>query len=451
MIEALILNILAYSIFPLYFVMLNLRNCIVSFYVYIGIILFIGGLATSIYAIPLSDSITIYGGNIVYGAFMMSTVMLIIIENSIDTFKNIFKLVVTVDVFVFISLSFVSWLLTTGNVVNVHDVSTSIFDVSFMVLLVGGFLILSEILLLLFIYLKIGKHSTNLSVIIPLYTLSFILILCLDGLLFPLTASLFNLMPLSFDFIVSNVKGKFILSMLYSLPLLTFYLVYRKRVEQFIASSKQMHQFFGMSRSHLIERLRNYESQYTQLQVDKKELTEIAEHDQLTSLANRRKFDETLLREWHKCRIWVSPLTLVIGDIDFFKQYNDNYGHMQGDKCLKQVANLWGSSFSTRSHCSARIGGEEFAILIPNSSVEHVLLEIELLMSSLAEQKIPHQTSQVSQYVTMSIGVASIVPSNQSSFEALFNIADQCLYSAKENGRDQVSFRNVSKITNYDN
>ena len=131
--------------------MLSYQNCIVSFYVYIGIILFIGGLATSIYAIPISDSMTIYGGNIVYGAFMMSTVMLIIIENSIDTFKNIFRLVVTVDTFVFIGLSFTSWLLTSGNVVNVSSVSTSIFDVSFMVLLVGGFLILSEILLLLFI------------------------------------------------------------------------------------------------------------------------------------------------------------------------------------------------------------------------------------------------------------------------------------------------------------
>lgn len=437
MIEAFALNIIMYSIFPLYFLTLNSRTCIASFYGYITIVLFIGGLATSIYSFQLSETLIISGGNLAYGAFMMSTVMLIVMQNDINTFKNMIRLVVTVDTFVFLGLSFMSWLLSSGLVIDPHNLPPSIFSVSFTVLLVGGFLILSEILLLLFIFLQVRKYFSNLSIVASIYTLAFILILCIDGVLFPFIAYLFNIIPLSIDIISSNVLGKLVTAACYSPPLLVFYFIYRNKLEKFISTPTKIRDFLGGSRQ-LLETLQRYELRDKQLQRDKQELIKLAEHDNLTSLPNRRKFDDTLKKEWFQCQNGLCPLTLVIGDIDFFKQYNDTYGHIQGDECLREVGLLWGASFKRSSDLPARIGGEEFAVIIPNSLAIDVLPNLKKFLRTLHERQLLHENSSVSPYVTMSIGVASIIPDKKFSMDELFRIADQCLYLAKDQGRNQI-------------
>ena len=438
MLEAFVLNIIVYSVPPLYFLTLNSRARIASFYSYIGITLFVGGLAGAIYSFPFSESLIISGGNLAYGAFMMCTVMLIIIENDICTFRNMIRLVLMVDIFVFFGFSFMAWLLGSGLVIDPYNLPPSIFYVSFRVLIVGGILILGEILLLLFVFQQVRKYFSSLSAIASIYTLTFILILCSDGVLFPLVAFGLGLSPFSINIIFGNVLGKLLIAICYSFPLLGFYLIFRRKFARFIATPLRMNELFGVPRNQLLDTLQRYEIRDQQLQRDKKELTEMAERDQLTSLPNRHKFDVTFETEWHRCQREGQPLTLVIGDIDFFKQYNDTYGHHQGDECLKKVATLWGSMFERSSDLPARIGGEEFAVVVPNSSSDQILSSLQDFLVTLQEKKIPHSTSSISPYITMSIGAASIFPSKESSTNDLFVLADQCLYSAKHKGKNQI-------------
>lgn len=441
MLEALVLNVIVYSVPPLYFLSLNSRARIASLYGYIAITLFVGGLAGAIYSFPFSESVNISGGNIAYGAFMMCTVMLIIIENDTCTFRNMIRLVLMIDTFVFFGFSFMAWLLGSGLVIDPFNLPPSIFYVSFWVLIIGGVLILGEILLLLFVFQQVRKHFSSLFSVTSIFTLTFILILCADGIFFPLAAFALGLSPLSVNIIFGNILGKLLIAICYSFPLLVFYLIFRQKLSRFIATPLNINELFGAPRDQLLDSLQRYEIRDQQLQRDKKELTEIAERDRLTSLPNRHKFDVTFEKEWYRCQQGGQPLTLVIGDIDFFKQYNDTYGHHQGDECLKKVATLWGNMFERSSDLPARIGGEEFAVVVPNSSSDQILSSLQNFLVILQEKKIPHSTSSISPYITMSIGAASVFPSKESSTNDLFVLADQCLYSAKHKGRNQIVVR----------
>ncbi|WED29271.1 GGDEF domain-containing protein [Vibrio sp. DW001] len=443
MLEALVLNVIVYSVLPLYFLTLNSRVCIASLYGYIAITLFVGGLAGAIYSFPFSESLNISGGNLAYGAFMMSTVMLIIIENDTCTFRNMIRLVLMVDTFVFFGFSFMAWLLGSGLVIDPYNLPPSIFYVSFLVLVIGGVLILGEILLLLFVFQQVRKYFSSLFSVTSIFTLTFILILCADGIFFPLVAFALGLSPVSVNIIFGNILGKLIIAICYSFPLLGFYLIFRQKLSRFISTPLSLNELFGAPRDQLLDTLQRYEIRDKQLQRDKKELTEIAERDRLTSLANRHKFDVMFEKEWYRCQREGQSLTLVIGDIDFFKQYNDTYGHHQGDECLKKVARLWGNIFERSSDLPARIGGEEFAVIVPNSSSEETLFSLQNFLVILQENKIPHSTSSISPYVTMSIGVASIIPNKEFSTNDLFVTADKCLYSAKHAGRNTIIVKSL--------
>ena len=136
--EAYILNVGIYSIFPLYFATLKNRVRTAAFYNYLSIVLLVGGLAGAVYSFPLSEALSISGGNIAYGAFMMSTIMLIIIERDFSTFKHMFRLVVVVDLIAFVGFNFMAWLLESEYVLNPFAIPFSIFDVSLKVLVLGG-------------------------------------------------------------------------------------------------------------------------------------------------------------------------------------------------------------------------------------------------------------------------------------------------------------------------
>lgn len=160
--------------------------------------------------------------------------------------------------------------------------------------------------------------------------------------------------------------------------------------------------------------------------------------DGLTGIPNRRRFDEVLLLEWSKALESSQNLSLIMLDIDHFKLFNDNLGHVAGDHCLKHVAAAL-EKMTCRPHdLVARYGGEEFCIILPDTRADGALIVANRIFHQFESLEIPHAISPVSKYVTCSIGVATIIPDDKSNIELLLNTADKCLYRAKEHGRNCV-------------
>jgi diguanylate cyclase (GGDEF)-like protein/PAS domain S-box-containing protein len=170
-----------------------------------------------------------------------------------------------------------------------------------------------------------------------------------------------------------------------------------------------------------------------------KRLEELSYKDGLTGIANRRMFDSVLNKEWASARRDRTTISLVMLDIDYFKQYNDAYGHIQGDICLTKVAGLLSASASRPRDFVARIGGEEFAIILPETDENAARMVAERCRKALDEAKIPHEKSLVSDHLTFSIGIASIVPSANDQPVTLLEEADKSLYRSKNSGRDRIS------------
>jgi diguanylate cyclase (GGDEF)-like protein len=168
-------------------------------------------------------------------------------------------------------------------------------------------------------------------------------------------------------------------------------------------------------------------------------LEELASIDPLTHLPNRRLFEKTLHNEWKRAKRDGTSLSLLMIDIDCFKNYNDHYGHGAGDICLQQVATAMQSSQTRASDMLARIGGEEFIVILPNTDIDGARIAGERLRQTVADLKIPHTHSTVVPIVSISIGCATSLPSlNDSDANTLINTADSQLYKAKEQGRNQV-------------
>jgi diguanylate cyclase (GGDEF)-like protein len=158
----------------------------------------------------------------------------------------------------------------------------------------------------------------------------------------------------------------------------------------------------------------------------------------LTGVANRRRFDEILQREWQRATRSGAALSLIFADIDFFKPYNDHYGHQAGDDCLKQVAEALQQTVHRPADLVSRYGGEEFVIVLPETAAEGALAVAEKVLSNIAHLRIPHATSGVSNYLTLSVGVATRSPTGDEAPENLIGAADQALYCAKEHGRNRI-------------
>ena len=177
-----------------------------------------------------------------------------------------------------------------------------------------------------------------------------------------------------------------------------------------------------------------------QLEVANQELQRLACVDGLTQVANRRRFDEYLGAEWRRMGREYRPLSLILCDIDYFKLYNDSYGHLAGDFCLQQVAGVLHQSMRRPTDLVARYGGEEFALILPNTDITGAAFIAEVVRNRVRGLEIPHVKSPVSDYVTLSLGVASIIPTGDTSAQQLIATADQALYQAKAEGRDRVVF-----------
>ncbi len=168
------------------------------------------------------------------------------------------------------------------------------------------------------------------------------------------------------------------------------------------------------------------------------QLERLVNLDGLTKLANRRCFDEYLEQEWQRLAREQLFLALIMCDIDFFKNYNDSYGHIVGDDCLKKVSALIQQSVRRPADLVARYGGEEFGVVLPNTDIEGAMAVAEIIREKLQELAIPHQASAVSEYVTLSMGVTSLIPKLDSNPSVLLTAADYALYRAKELGRNQT-------------
>ncbi len=168
------------------------------------------------------------------------------------------------------------------------------------------------------------------------------------------------------------------------------------------------------------------------------QLSRTSATDGLTGIANRRKFDDTLHSEWQRAARSGGSLSLLIVDIDHFKRYNDHYGHVAGDDCLRQVALVLSTCVRRAGEMLARYGGEEFVMLLPGSSLAHAQDVAQRCLERIAQRAIPHAASAVGPVVTFSIGVANVQPSFDEEPEALVNAADTAMYRAKMAGRARL-------------
>jgi diguanylate cyclase (GGDEF)-like protein len=173
------------------------------------------------------------------------------------------------------------------------------------------------------------------------------------------------------------------------------------------------------------------------LQEANQKLHELVWSDSLTQIANRRYLDDYLQREWQRAAREKISLSLLLCDIDYFKSYNDTYGHLAGDACLKRVAQAIDSTVRRPADLVARYGGEEFAVVLPNTSFEGAVRVAENIKSYFEKIKIYHPASGVSKYLTLSIGIATSIPSHHFSPETLLANSDRALYAAKLRGRNE--------------
>jgi len=177
---------------------------------------------------------------------------------------------------------------------------------------------------------------------------------------------------------------------------------------------------------------------YYQLQVANQKLQRLASIDGLTQVANRRCFDDRLNAEWQRLARENAPLSLILCDVDCFKLYNDTYGHLAGDDVLQQVASAIGQGCQRPADLVARYGGEEFAVILPNTDVEGAIALARAIQTNISALQLPHSSSQVSKLMTLSLGVATVIPHSQDAPATLIAIADQRLYQAKAQGKNRV-------------
>lgn len=167
------------------------------------------------------------------------------------------------------------------------------------------------------------------------------------------------------------------------------------------------------------------------------ELQRLSTMDGLTQVANRRYFDSYFEQTWQQCRENQKPLALILGDVDYFKRYNDTYGHQLGDRCLQAVARAIEQRLKRPGEMIARYGGEEFAVLLPNADEYWSLQMAELIRADIQALEIKHQSSDVSEYLTISLGIANMNVENDMAIEDIIQMADRALYQAKNQGRNR--------------
>jgi diguanylate cyclase (GGDEF)-like protein len=200
-----------------------------------------------------------------------------------------------------------------------------------------------------------------------------------------------------------------------------------------------------------MERIADMRRQLNQLN---DELTELSQHDSLTGLFNRRVFEEKAESAWQRTTRFREPLTLLLLDIDFFKPYNDYYGHVEGDECIRKVAQALQKALNRPGDLVARYGGEEFICLLPNTDAQGAKHIGEQLRKMVRDLCLEHRSSQIDKYVTISIGANVVRYTTGINLSEQITLADKALYESKRSGRNKVTvteFENLSTVLLIDN
>lgn len=196
----------------------------------------------------------------------------------------------------------------------------------------------------------------------------------------------------------------------------------------------------------ITELAQSFEEFANTIEQQKRTLIEMSLKDSLTGIANRRAFDEHYLQALHVASRQQWPLTVMLLDVDYFKQYNDNYGHSQGDKCLKQVADLIKSQLPRKTDLLARYGGEEFAVLLPDTPEQGAITVADNILRAFKDAQIPHNYSGVGDHVTISIGISVSRDVENTNILPTIEEADKALYLAKRRGRNQwINYRTAEE------
>ncbi len=184
----------------------------------------------------------------------------------------------------------------------------------------------------------------------------------------------------------------------------------------------------------------SFNAMLSSLEESEKRLKQLAENDPLLDIPNRRLLDETLHSEWRRMSRESEAMSLLMIDVDLFKNYNDHYGHQAGDECLKRVTQAICHVVNRPADFVARFGGEEFVVLLPVTKDKGAMQIAEAIQQRMQKISIPHATSDVAEYVTLSIGVSCMVPSPSEHVDYLVAHADQALYRAKTGGRNRIEY-----------
>ncbi|PFP30779.1 GGDEF domain-containing protein [Bacillus sp. AFS073361] len=307
-------------------------------------------------------------------------------------------------------------------------------------------LILSGLLYLIF--LLATKYQAALPEIIKQGDYRFLITSGIGPFVWLINLSAFFILAFSF-------KGRDVLNLWLTVSMFAFFLDvtltlfagaryslgwYAARVNSLLSATVVLSAFvFEMNRLYIQlvrnqNKLRDSECKLKEMNERLKRLSSL---DGLTQIANRRSFDETFLKEWKRGNLASTQLSMVLFDIDYFKKYNDHYGHQGGDYCLKVVAAALAESVQRPEDFVARYGGEEFVIILPNTDRKGALYIAERIRQSIEDLRIPHPESTVSDWVTISVGVATCFP-GVSRAHKLIADADKALYSAKKEGRNRV-------------
>lgn len=240
----------------------------------------------------------------------------------------------------------------------------------------------------------------------------------------------------------NSSTGQLIFAVLYSLLLAK---TFTESLEQRTVMSEQLAEMNDHLDELVAQRTRELtasndriEQQNYELELINHKLQRLSLRDPLTELWNRRKYDETIVMEWNRCLRQHRPISLLFIDVDYFKNYNDLYGHVAGDATLIKIGNTLRTALSRPTDMVVRYGGEEFIVLLAETDKEEALSNAHRLLKKVEALAIPHEGSVVKNCITVSIGVATLLPDHHSRHEDLVKMADEALYQAKSNGRNQV-------------
>lgn len=216
------------------------------------------------------------------------------------------------------------------------------------------------------------------------------------------------------------------------------YKKFLRQMEKILSISDNQQKLLKKTQKKLEAEIAEKKKAEEKLKAVNKKLKDMSFLDGLTEIPNRRRFDDVLIKEWNRALRQGEYLAVLMLDIDFFKGFNDTYGHLAGDDCLKRIATVLSNNLNRASDFVARYGGEEFVVILPYTKEDEAVMIAENLRSKIEAEKIEHEDSAVSDYVTVSVGVAVVKVEEGLLAEEVVDFADQALYRAKNNGRNQV-------------